>query len=156
MKLKIFFLAMLPVLLISGCARQAPVIRRISRDTSDLEARIVLTDSAYALGSPIGFTMVVRNAGEDSVELLFANTCTVDFEIARDRYTIWRATDGENCLQVLSSAVLGPGDFRSFTATWDGVTADEKGVTLGDYEVRGILLSSSPVITDWARFYLVD
>ncbi len=125
------------------------------KKSGKIEASIRLAETAYALGSPIDFSMVVRNASKDTVRLTFPNTCRADFVVMRDGAEVWNLMNGKMCAQVISRASLAPGDSAVFGATWDGHSATDR-ISLGEYSVKGILLTNPRIQTEPVHFHLVD
>ncbi len=120
-----------------------------------IEASIRLAETAYALGSPIDFSMVIRNASTDTMSLIFPNTCRVDFVVMRDGAKVWNLMGGKQCAQMISRASLAPGDSVVFDATWDGRSTTSR-IAMGEYSVKGVLLTNPQIQTESVYFHLVD
>lgn len=111
---------------------------------------------SYALGSSIEFKMVILTDPRDSATLVFPSTCPAEFIVYHDGEAIWNSLEGAACLQMLNEVTYPPAETLNFSSLWNCTTSSWKGVNLGYYSVRGILLSNPPVQTAIRTFHLVD
>jgi hypothetical protein len=119
-------------------------------------AKIILSDSAFALGSEIDFKLVFRPGYPDTFKLMFPNACRTDFIVMKDGFPIWSQLNGKSCAQVISYGKIPPRDSLVVESKWSCTTNDKKGAILGKYSVKGLLLSNPPIETEPVFFYLVD
>ncbi len=148
---------MLFAILILSCAKDKAIAdTRAEKGEPALLAFIAGLDSAYALGSKISFQMVVVPKSKKSVKITFPSACRADFIVYRGDEPIWNSIEGVMCAQMINKATVSPSDTLVFNAIWDGGSKSFRGVTLGKYQIQGILLTSPPIRTESATFYLVD
>ncbi|RKZ31983.1 hypothetical protein DRQ36_00115 [bacterium] len=143
--------------LFMSCASKKPkTANNAQSENRKIAASLILSDSAYVLGSEIEFLMTVTSLSEKTIELTFPTACKSRFVVSRDDHPIWNSLEGIACAQTISHTTLAPGDTARFRAVWDCTSISEKGIFLGKYEAKAFLLSSPPVETENATFYLVD
>jgi hypothetical protein len=158
MKIRYLFIAIaVSILLFVNCGVEKPRVEpTVKGQSAPVSAKLVLSDSAFALGSEITFNMVIKSQSSDSVKLMFPNACRADFVVMRDGYPIWTLLEGKSCAQVISYGRIAPLDSITIPAKWNCTTNEAKGVVLGKYTVKGLLLSNPRIETEPATFYLVD
>gem|GEM_PF-2881509 len=143
-------------LLLVSCSSKQKTLRP-SEQTRQFAVSLVLSDSSFALGSKIDFSMIFENTSKDTLELVFPNTCRFDFVISRDGAEIWSLLAAKSCAQVISRNRLAPGAVMTLDSSWDGQTSlPEAKVLLGKHSVKGILRCSPPIETEEVEFYLTD
>ena len=157
-KYKTAAIALIALILFTGCAHDKSSRKEESPELPPgVEAQLVLPDSAFALGEPVTMTLVVKHEGNKPVRLTFPTACKVDFLVSREGVPIWNSLHDVGCAQMMSHSVLSPGDSIVMSKTWNGEATGEKGVVvLGEYVVKGLLLSDPPIESPPASFYLVD
>ena len=139
-----------------SCAAREENRTRSSNDTK-LELTIRLGKTAYALGSPVDFSIVVRNISPDTVHATFPSACHADFAVMRDGAVVWNFMHDRHCAQIIGRATIAPGDSASFDMEWDGLsTTPGNRISMGRFTVKGILLTNPQIETEPVEFYLVD
>ncbi|HHS50145.1 MAG TPA: hypothetical protein ENN07_03430 [candidate division Zixibacteria bacterium] len=143
------------LIILSSCSKKDKLAR--GPEVSPISATLVLADSAYALGSPVDFSMTVRNVSQDTVELFFPTACRVAFEVSRGDVKLWSSLDGKMCAQVITRNKIPPGESLSFDARWDGTSSEEGAkITYGEHFVEGVIMAGQPIRTGKVAFHLVN
>ncbi|MCK5833356.1 hypothetical protein KAH81_06770 [bacterium] len=139
-----------------SCSNQSESLKQPDLKKA-IDVKIALSDSAYALGSPIEFMMVVKNDSPDSVELIFPDACRFDFLLSNKKGEIWSFLGDKKCAQIISRNKLAPRDSLVLRSTWDGLskTTDAE-LLMGQYSIIGVLQTYPPINTKPTKFYLVD
>jgi len=151
----LYLLIVVSILGIS-CAAREEKQTQIPNDTK-IEVTLRLGRTAYALGSPVDFSMIVRNISPNTVHATFPNACHADFVVMRDGAVVWNFMHGRHCAQIIGRATIAPGDSASFDMEWDGLsTTPGNRISMGRFTVKGILLTNPQIETEPAWFYLVD
>lgn len=150
----IFFLIILP--LISSCSQKKEFLKNDNDVSPRFDFFLVISDSAFALGSVVRFAIVVRNISSGSISITFSNLCLADFIVEREGEIIWRKSDGKMCAQMLVQKSVPPGDSIKIEGEWDSFSSKDKKVSLGKYSLRGLLYSIPPIESKEVYFYLVD
>jgi hypothetical protein len=80
--------------------------------TLESEVTAVATDDA------VGFELVVRNAGDDPVEVTFRSGQDADFVVLDGDDEVWRASDDQLFTQALRPATFDPGTEQTYRGKW--------------------------------------
>lgn len=121
-----------------------------------LEAEIVLSDSAFALGASIDIDIVLKSTNNEDLQFEFANSCPFDAVISRHGIDVWQANANKACSQIIQSGKISPGDSTVHTVEWNCHSNLGKEIILGKYTVHGIIHTVPPITTEPVVFYLVD
>lgn len=150
---KIIAIAMFCAILLS-CANYE--IRPETQPPGTLRARISIRDSAFALGSEIEFSLIVKPVSHRNAEVVFANGCKADFLVLRDGQPVWNALHNISCTQMIIRDEIHAGDSLVFKSVWSGDNLGDKPIGPGEYEVEGLLLTTPSLKTARVKFHLVD
>jgi hypothetical protein len=94
----------------------------------------------------VGLVLHLTNLTGDRVILEFTSGQRYDFEVWQAGRLLWRWSDGQMFTQALGSEALGPGESRSYEASWrpEGRT--------GSFEAVGRVTASNRSIEQRAEF----
>lgn len=90
-------------------------------------------------GGDVTLDLTLTNRGFRSVEVRFPDGCQVDFIVSGPSGPVWNWINHVACTLAEVVVVLGPGESRRYTATWDVRADDGSAVAPGTYTVRGAL-----------------
>ena len=97
------------------------------------------------LGMPVPLKLILKNTGDQRVEVALGGRPAYDFAITRpDGTEIWRGMHGQAVQQILALVALSPGQELEFTAEWPQRDNAGTPVPAGAYEVRGLLNLEPP------------
>jgi hypothetical protein len=126
-----------------GCAPQdPPSAPQGSPLLASVKATTVGADSAV-------FTLQVTNTAAAPLALTFGSGQTFDFIVMRGAQEVWRWSGDRMFTQSLRSETIGPGETRTYTATWTPLPRAS-----GDYTVRGILTALNVQAEQTTQFRL--
>jgi hypothetical protein len=130
------FLASVGIAMLWGCAPPEPAANPEGPATGAAQASPLLASvkaTTFAADSAV-FSLQVTNTAAAPLELSFSSGQSFDFVVLRGTQEVWRWSGDQMFTQAMRSETLGPGETRTYTATWAPTPR-----TSGEYTVRGRL-----------------
>lgn len=121
-----------------------------------LEARVSLNAGSYAMRESIVMTLVVKNATEETSNLVFPTAQRYDFVVKKGKETVWQWGRGMMFAQVRGEHSIAAGDSIAYEVTWDQKDGGGAELGLGEYTVQGILKASPEVASEKKTFWIAD
>jgi hypothetical protein len=106
---------------------------------SGIELSIRTDKAAYRAKEPIKMQLTVTNKGDKPFEYTFSSTQIYDFAVKKEEEEIWRWSADKMFAMVLTDFTLEPKRSIVYDETWDQKDVDGNFVTLGQYELVGII-----------------
>ncbi|OVE84789.1 BsuPI-related putative proteinase inhibitor [Natronolimnobius baerhuensis] len=69
-------------------------------------------------GAPVEFVFTITNTGSEPLEVQFADAASAEFIVYDGGQEVWRFTEGQAFMQLLSSDRLEPGESATYDGEW--------------------------------------
>ena len=114
------------------------------RDTASLELTLDVPSESQA-GEPIPLTLILRNTGDQRVQVTLGGRPPSDFVVTTEDGTeVWRWSEGQAIQLILERRTLGPGEELEYAAEWSQTDSAGYRVSPGSYLLRGLLNFDPP------------
>ncbi|MCD6452427.1 MAG: hypothetical protein J7L64_08730 [Acidobacteria bacterium] len=136
----LFFLLSLAFSL--GCNGSSP-----TQVEEGVELTIITDKNSYKPGETVKLTLRVVNTEEEKKIITLPTSCQYDFVVFRGGDEVFRLSRHQACLQVITQLILSPGEVMEFSYNWDQYDDSGVPVSPGEYEVRGEIPTSKPLLS---------
>jgi len=111
--------------------------------SSPMQFQLSVSQSEFAVGEPITFSMKLRNSGTKEQEISFRSGQRFDILLQNAKgETVWSWAADKRFSQSLSKQTLAPNASLEFEAKWNGRLLPGAQITPGTYAARAVLTSN--------------